>query len=128
MKPDADSRPVMAVLIAVASGLYPLAVWWSLGRWPTWVVTAAVAVLAALRARGSHHVAWGSIALGASVLALLGLLTDAGWPARLYPVLVSLAMLAVFSLSLFRGMPVVERLARLQEPGLPPEGVAYTRR
>ena len=41
MKPDADSRPVMAVLIAVASGLYPLAVWWSLGRWPTWVMTAS---------------------------------------------------------------------------------------
>jgi uncharacterized membrane protein len=37
-------------------------------------------------------------------------------------------MLAVFSTSLRFGPPLVERLARLQEPDLPPFAVAYTRR
>ena len=36
-------------------------------------------------------------------------------------------MLAVFGYSLFHPPSVVERLARLQEPDLPPSGVAYTR-
>ena len=47
-----------------------------------------------------------------------------------YPVLVNASLLSVFGASLFSGMPVVERLARLGLRGkpLPPEGVAYTRR
>ena len=45
----------------------------------------------------------------------------------LYPVVVNLVMLAVFGGSLWTAMPLVERLARLREPDLPPEGVRYTR-
>ena len=36
-------------------------------------------------------------------------------------------MLAVFGGSLWTTMPIVERLARLREPNLPPSGVRYTR-
>ncbi|MBE3287634.1 MULTISPECIES: hypothetical protein [Enterobacter] len=43
-----------------------------------------------------------------------------------YPVVVNLVMLAVFGGSLWTAMPLVERLARLREPNLPPEGVRYT--
>ncbi|WP_286088612.1 hypothetical protein [Enterobacter asburiae] len=46
----------------------------------------------------------------------------------LYPVVVNLVMLAVFGGSLWTTMPLVERLARLREPNLPPEGVRYTRK
>ncbi|MFL4366030.1 COG4648 family protein [Enterobacter asburiae] len=46
----------------------------------------------------------------------------------LYPVVVNLVMLAVFGGSLWTAMPLVERLARLREPNLPPEGVRYTRK
>jgi uncharacterized membrane protein len=52
---------------------------------------------------------------------------DARW-LRAYPVLVNGAMLAVFASSLRRGMPIVERFARLRHPDLPPHAVAYTRR
>lgn len=45
-----------------------------------------------------------------------------------YPVVVNHVMLAVFGGSLWTAMPLVERLARLREPNLPPEGVRYTRR
>jgi uncharacterized membrane protein len=44
-----------------------------------------------------------------------------------YPVIVSGFLLCVFSYSLFTEQTVIERLARLSEPNLPPEGVLYTR-
>ncbi|MNE71751.1 hypothetical protein D3C80_1676500 [compost metagenome] len=46
---------------------------------------------------------------------------------RWYPVLINASLLGVFGLSLIHGPPVVERLARLREPDLPPAAVAYTR-
>ncbi|QIR28078.1 hypothetical protein [Kluyvera genomosp. 3] len=46
----------------------------------------------------------------------------------LYPVVVNAVMLAVFGGSLWSTMPIIERLARLQEPNLPPQAVRYTRR
>lgn len=45
-----------------------------------------------------------------------------------YPVVINAVMLCVFGVSLFTTMPLVERLARLQHPDLPPQGVLYTRR
>ncbi|MDH1008623.1 hypothetical protein N5J43_17905 [Pseudomonas nicosulfuronedens] len=47
---------------------------------------------------------------------------------RWYPVLVSAGLLGLFALSLKFGPPLVERLARLHEPDLPPHAVRYTRR
>lgn len=68
-------------------------------------------------------------------LALAGLLLAAltAWsnqllPLKLYPVAVNAALLLLFGLSLWKGPTVVERLARLQEPQLDVQGVAYTRR
>ena len=57
---------------------------------------------------------------------LLGL-ADSDALLRWYPVLISLALLGLFGSSLLSGMPVVERLARLTEPDLPPAAVRYTR-
>jgi uncharacterized membrane protein len=48
--------------------------------------------------------------------------------AKAYPVVISLAVAAVFALSLVFPPSVVERIARLREPDLPPDGVAYTRK
>lgn len=45
-----------------------------------------------------------------------------------YPVLINLALLALFAGSLCSGMPIIERLARLQESELPPAAVRYTRK
>ncbi len=49
-------------------------------------------------------------------------------PLKLYPVLVNVAMLGVFGWSLRHPPSLVERMARLRAPNLPPSGVAYTRR
>ena len=43
----------------------------------------------------------------------------------LYPVLVNAVLLAVFAASLWKPPSVIERLARLRHPDLPPEGVRW---
>ncbi|MEG1210761.1 MAG: hypothetical protein RSE29_06535 [Leclercia sp.] len=68
-----------------------------------------------------------SVALAGIALCTASYLLKAHQWLLLYPVVVNLVMLAVFGGSLWTAMPLVERLARLREPNLPPEGVRYTR-
>jgi uncharacterized membrane protein len=68
-----------------------------------------------------------SVALAGIALCTASYLLKAHQWLLLYPVVVNLVMLAVFGGSLWTSMPLVERLARLREPNLPPEGVRYTR-
>ncbi|WP_417360357.1 MULTISPECIES: hypothetical protein [Gammaproteobacteria] len=107
--------------------LYPLVM--ALGlRWlePIWLALLALGLLA-LRwrvASGAERV-WlplAALALGFSALSnsALGL--------KLYPVMVNLGLLLSFGATLWRGPSMIERLARLKEPDLPPSGVAYTRK
>ncbi len=68
------------------------------------------------------------IALAGIALCTASYLLKAHQWLLLYPVVVNLVMLAVFGGSLWTAMPLVERLARLREPDLPPAGVRYTRK
>ncbi|MBU3826545.1 MAG: hypothetical protein IAA31_03545 [Candidatus Anaerobiospirillum merdipullorum] len=45
-----------------------------------------------------------------------------------YPVAVNVLFLGVFALSLLQGPPIIERLARLTEPDLPPYAIKYVRK
>lgn len=47
---------------------------------------------------------------------------------RLYPVVISLGLLSIFALSLFRPPTIVERIARTDHPNLSNDGVRYTMR
>lgn len=93
----------------------------SLGSWP---LLLAGTLLLAWRLPQARHLAIGVAAL----LLMLGGLGHAELGMRAYPVAVNAIMLVAFLTSLWRGMPMIERLARLREPDLPPEGVRYTRR
>ena len=105
--------------------------------WPFFVLYAVTNGLMTLLLAGTAFAGRGETArsgrlLSAAGLVLVGLaalLDEADWMLW-YPVLVNASLLSVFGASLFSGMPVVERLARLGLRGkpLPPEGVAYTRR
>ena len=86
---------------------------------------AAAGLLRALIA-DSATIRAGAVALAAFFL--LAALRNASGSLTLYPLLVNGAMLAVFAASLIHPPTVIERLARLQHPDLPPEGVRYTRR
>ena len=117
------------VLTLALTLLYPLAIW--LGHdaiEPRWLagllLLTAATRLPALKLSTSAR--W--TAAGGLLLVALAVGSNALLPLKLYPVLVNAALLAAFGLSLVSGMPMVERMARLREPELPPQAVAYTRR
>lgn len=62
-----------------------------------------------------------------AVLAVVVVITDSRFAAMSYPVVINAGLLAFFWSTLRTGPSAIERLARLEEPDLPPEGVAYTR-
>ncbi|NVJ23528.1 MULTISPECIES: hypothetical protein [Myxococcus] len=115
-------------LLGVLSLAYPLLVYWGLGRFePRWMAVPLVG-MAVVRAVATRERVWLVTAAGALVLAGTSMLGNHALPLKLYPVLVNAMLLAVFATSLVYPPSVIERLARLREPELPPSGVAYTRR
>ncbi|WP_121172503.1 hypothetical protein [Kushneria sinocarnis] len=63
------------------------------------------------------------------ILTLLALFGHAETGMRAWPVVINLSLAGIFASSLRAGrIPLIERLARRSEPGLPPSGVRYTRR
>ena len=119
---------LLAALLLVISVAYPVVVYLSLGHLsPRWIALLLVA-LAMARAWVTREPFWLGAAALALVLAGASFLGDRWGPLKLYPALVNLVMLGLFSMSLWRGPSVVERLARLRETNFPPAAVAYTRR
>jgi uncharacterized membrane protein len=117
-------------LLAVAvTVVYPLALWWGQGYFEPRVL----AVLLLLVVVGRMHALRMSRAVAWWIAGTLSLIGFAVWanvilPLKLYPALVNFALLGVFAYSLVFPPPVVERLARLREPDLPPAAMGYTRR
>ncbi|MBV7535672.1 hypothetical protein KW842_07840 [Duganella sp. sic0402] len=118
----------MTVLTAAITLLYPLAIWFGHGqvepRWLAGVLLLAAATrLPALKLSG---VARWSVA-GALVLVACAIWSNMLLPLKLYPVLVSMALLAGFGYSLTTPMSAVERMARLRGGDFPPVAQAYMR-
>ncbi|MGO4281714.1 hypothetical protein [Cupriavidus sp. RAF20_2] len=107
---------------------YPVVIYLGLQHFSPRVMALALVALALLRAGTSRQAGWRAMAVLAAGLALIVLASDHALPLKLYPVLVNVAMLGVFGWSLRHPPSLVERMARLREPNLPPSGVAYTRR
>jgi uncharacterized membrane protein len=119
---------LLAALAVLLTLLYPLLIYLGLGRVePRWLAL-LLAALAVLRALSSARPWWWAAAAGAGLLAGLSMLGNSLLPLKLYPPLVSLVLLGVFAASLLFPPPLVERIARLQEPDLPAHAVRYTRR
>lgn len=116
------------MVTVVLTLLYPLAIWFGQGRVePRWLAAllllAAASRLPAMKVSLAARLAAG----GALLLAAGAVWANALLPLKLYPVLVNAAFLAAFAYSLASPPSMVERMARLTEPDLGPEGVAYTR-
>lgn len=119
---------VLRVLLIVASALYPLLWYLGRGRGAFRVIAVLMLILWLVRAFLSRSAAQRLPALLIAgffaVLLLLGRADSMYW----YPVIVNLLMLIVFAGSLYTRESMIERLARLKTPDLPPHAVAYTRR
>lgn len=126
--PEARRPRFATALLAVVTFAYPFLVYAALGRVePRWLALLLLA-LALLRAWARRSAVWLAAAGATALLAAAAALGNQLLPLKLYPALVNAALLLVFGASLLRPPTVVERLARLREPQLPPAAVAYTRR
>ncbi|RZI86079.1 MAG: hypothetical protein EOP38_02645 [Rubrivivax sp.] len=120
-------RPGGAML-ALVTLAYPLVVYLCLGRLePRWLALLLVALALVRLGVARSAATWGMVG-AATVLAALTWLGHGWMPLKLYPAGISGLMLCLFGASLFHGQTAVERIARLTEPNLPPQAVAYTRR
>ena len=115
-------------LVWLVTLLYPLIIYLGLGRFePRWMALFLLAMVLA-RAIISRDAVWLGAACGALLLVAVSFFGNQSLPLKLYPVLVSAVMLTVFGLSLRHPPTAIERIARLHDPQLPPEAVAYTRK
>ncbi|PLR37341.1 DNA gyrase subunit B [Chimaeribacter californicus] len=113
---------------------WPFLVWFSLthpGYRALLPLLACLFLVRALACVGRREVMKGltmGLALAGCLLSAASLLLGRAHLLLWYPVVVNVALLALFGGSLLTAMPLVERLARLRQPYLPPEAVRYTRR
>jgi uncharacterized membrane protein len=116
-----------ALLLLAVTLLYPFAVYWGLGHMaPRWIALTLFGMVLLRLCLPSRNFMRGA-ALAGAVLALLAFLDNTVLPLKLYPVAVNGVLLMVFLASLRHPPTVIERLARLREPLLPPHAIAYTR-
>lgn len=109
--------------------LYPFAIWLGHGQVePRFLAGLLLLVglmrLPAMRA-GAAGIGW---LVGTLLLSFITLWGNHFLALKLYPVLVNVAMLTVFTYSLFVPPSIVEQFARRREPDMAPQSVTYTRR
>lgn len=96
------------------------------------VVTSAIylTLLVGLQRRSGAHPAWLGLYLGLAVLGAINLLTHAHWALFFPPVIINLAIGAIFALTLRPGStPLVTQMMRFEYHGEPPPPLAaYGRR
>lgn len=119
----------IAAALLLAGLLYPFAVYFGIEHLSPRLFAVLLGALWLARALLAPGRPGGRLlAGGALAFCLLLALIDDPALLRWYPVLVNLAMLATFGFTLIVGPPLIERLARLREPDLPPKAIRYTRR
>ncbi|MGH8160138.1 MAG: hypothetical protein ACREPQ_18645 [Rhodanobacter sp.] len=121
-------RRLISTLLPLTGLLYPFAVYFGMEKVSPPIFAMVLGAIWLIRAPSLLHQPGGRWMVGAALVYCV-LLAFAGETAllRWYPVLISALLLVAFGLSLIYGPPIVERIARLREPNLPPAAVRYTR-
>jgi uncharacterized membrane protein len=117
-----------AMILPLVGVLYPFIVYFGMDHVSTPVFALVLGALWLIRAPALVREPGGTWMLGFALAYCVALaVTDDAIMLRWYPVLISLVLLFVFGGSLVWGPPLIERIARLREPDLPPEGIRHTR-
>lgn len=117
----------LAGLLALMA--YPFAVYFGLGRFsPRFMVAGLVALLSLrmLLSRGAGSRSRLPYLLGGAGLIILAARSPAVG-LKAYPVLISLALAAMFGYSLLRPPTIIEQIVRVRRPAMPPAIIAYLR-
>jgi uncharacterized membrane protein len=126
--------PVIPIVTGAILLAWPFVVWFGLThnslQWllPLMALMLMLRLHQARKNAGPMRFVMQSAALAGIVLCIASALLKTHQLLLFYPVVVNMVMLTVFGGSLWTAMPLVERLARLHTPELPPAGVRYTRR
>ncbi|KFB99310.1 hypothetical protein GTGU_04313 [Trabulsiella guamensis ATCC 49490] len=126
--------PVIPIVTGAILLAWPFVVWFGLMhnslQWllPVMALMLMLRLHQARKNAGPMRFVMQSAALAGIVLCIASALLKTHQLLLFYPVVVNMVMLTVFGGSLWTAMPLVERLARLHTPELPPAGVRYTRR
>ncbi|WP_049623980.1 membrane protein [Frateuria defendens] len=122
-------RKLTDLLLPVVGVLYPFVVYFGSEKVSPPVFALVLGAIWLIRAPALLRQPGGRWMVGAALLYCV-LLAVSGEEAMLhwYPPLISALLLAVFGLSLRFGPPMIERVARVREPDLPPQAVRYTRK
>src|SRR5262249_25008946 len=126
LTPDA-----VRLLANAGSVLYPVVVLMALPQIGATCAVALALLLAFLRVsvmrnEAQRKLAIAALLVGAGLLVTL-LQLDPPLAAKAWPVLVSIAVAALFGASLIWPPSLIERIARRSTPQLPPAAIAYTR-
>jgi len=129
MRPRRSAIDIVNGLGAVLSVGFPALVYFGRDRLSPQVLALVLVLIVWFRKKiafGMRPSPW--LLAGGLLLAFLALGRNDVLPLKLYPVLVNVALLAIFAASLWYPPPVAERIARLGYPDLPIEIVTYTRK
>lgn len=120
-------------LVLAAAGIaYPFLVYFGLRVAPPAVLAVGLVVLLGARLvferRGDARRRLAPVFLSATAGALLLVALSPLAGLESYPILVSLALAGLFAYSLWRPPTVIERIARVRHPDLPPAALPYLRK
>jgi uncharacterized membrane protein len=123
-------RIMINSIIGLLTLLYPFTVYFGTQYLEPWKIASVLLVLLGIRLIASVSIKhWSSPLLVISMVYCgFAIWTNELLTLRFYPAIVNAAMLVFFLWSLFSPPSLIERIARIQHPNLPPEGVVYTRR
>lgn len=123
-------RRITAIVVAILGILYPVLVYFGLSSYaPRYILLLLLAVIivrAALFVASKKYLQAGLALLVAIIVGSAGIASEIV-AIRFYPVIVAATLAAIFTVSLFSGMPIIERFARLREDDLDDYAQNYTR-
>jgi uncharacterized membrane protein len=117
-------------LIGGLTLLYPFAVYKGIQYFEPWKIAAILAFLLFVRLMTSGlKVKWNRLLLVMGIVFCgFAIWNNDLITLRFYPVIVSVGFFLLFAGSLYYPPPIIERIARLQHPDLPEQGIIYTRK
>jgi uncharacterized membrane protein len=126
-------RKFLLVLVIICMMCYPIAIFFGLSHFSPRYVALLIILIFIVRlvlikssANILSKVSTITISLIGIVLCLWAAISNTEIAVRLYPVFVSLVLLLIFGYSLLFPPTIIERIARLTSPNLPPAAIQYT--